>query len=127
MPKSKKPTPKPNLEELKAQMSRIRDQIYAIENEKNVKAARALVGKCYKFPNSYGGDSKPWTGYGIVLKEDTGGVVVRTFEVRRNKEISIQQSWVQADFVNRYTPITRAAFDRALAKTSRHISKLLEV
>ena len=67
---------KKTIEQLKDQESKLRVKIFNIENEEIHKRvlpeANKLLGKCYKYLNSYGGGSetKPWWLYRKIVKID---------------------------------------------------------
>jgi hypothetical protein len=58
--------------QLKEQEQNLRNEIYALEKEELTKRimpkAKKLIGKCYKYRNSYGGDQKPWWLYQKVVE-----------------------------------------------------------
>jgi hypothetical protein len=60
------------IEQLKEQEQSLRNEIYALEKEELTKKvmpkAKKLIGKCYKYLNSYGGDQKPWWLYQKVVE-----------------------------------------------------------
>jgi hypothetical protein len=59
------------IEQLKEQEQSLRNEIYALEKEELTKKvmpkAKKLIGKCYKYLNSYGGDRASWWLYRKVI------------------------------------------------------------
>jgi hypothetical protein len=65
------------------ELSKIRDKINSIED---VPKAQALVGKCFKYPNSFGCNSKWWIYIRVLSAEDTE-VTTDEFEENSNGQI----------------------------------------
>lgn len=61
---------KPTLKQLRHQRARLQKQIDAIETAKERRTCMPLVGKCFRFENSYGCDKRKWWLYAKVLRAD---------------------------------------------------------
>lgn len=69
----------PELEELQAKRAEIQSRIWEIERAENEAACRELIGKCFRFCNSYGSGDDWWLYVKIIDVED-GNLIAHRFE-----------------------------------------------
>lgn len=98
-------------EELRQLCGQVRSQIYDRENGEKREANQKLIGKCYRYRNNYGGDSKPWWLYQCVTGvgengELTGIAFQNDGKGRSTHEVGHLMESVLGE------PITRAEFTR---------------
>ena len=65
---------------LRARLGVIQAKLHKIESSRRISYNRKLVGKCFKYLNSYGGDSAKWWLYVRVTR---GGVSATCIEFQR--------------------------------------------
>ena len=107
---------------LEAKMREAREELSAIRSEKAEKRNKKLLGKCFKFRNSYGGNDDGWWLYSIVTKA-TASLEVFKFQTDCNGAIEIESDryWYAHDG---YAPISREEFDTAWAKLVEEITSI---
>jgi hypothetical protein len=81
-----------NIEELRKQSAALRDKIDAHERKEQREAAKALLGKCFKYKNCYSCPQTAkdyWWMYARVVKVgDYGHLQMATFQVDSNGDVS---------------------------------------
>lgn len=110
-------------EELKKQFDEARYELDRIERAERRKQHKALVGKCYKYRNSYGSDRPKWWLYAKVVKVGDYWPEAITFqrtsldifEVSDNKTFTASGS---------YEEISRQEFARAWREFLRALELL---
>ena len=97
---------------------------------------REMVGKCFRYENSYGGtDAKHWPLYAKVIsfneREMTFNVVEfqhmadRRIEFRYERTLTFEgQSWIRPE--NGWTPIPASEFNRAYRRAKKFVENLFE-
>lgn len=81
---------------------------------------RALVGKCFKYRNSYSCPEKPsdyWWMWAKVAGEESGGIALVSSERDKNGDIRIRREWHslwKGELDSNYQPVTTKEYDRAV-------------
>jgi len=108
--------------ELRATMSAARKELNAIRDKRKEESNKPLLGKCFKFHNSFGAGEPRWWLYTIVTKTSTSLGVFR-FQTDCYGDIRIEdKSWWSGP--GAYTPISREEFDEAWAKLLDKINSI---
>jgi hypothetical protein len=68
------------LEKLKAQKQIIAEKIYDLETEKRISENRGLIGKCFKYRNTYGQGRSWWLYLKVVAINEEGSLHADSFE-----------------------------------------------
>jgi hypothetical protein len=103
---------------LRSEIGRIASRLRAIERRKELRENRKLVGKCFKYHNSYGHGEKWWL-YKRIL--DARGHA-HTFEKTSGNEF-IARFGSGSYLSDNYLPITRAEFDKAWKGFRKELDK----
>ena len=104
------------VEELKGQMVKLRDEIDEIEVAEKVKQNKKLVGKCFRYHNSYGSGDKWWLYARVTKLTDYGEPIAWNFQIDCHGKIDIQPPGLSYVYPgNGYQPIGPAEFRRAWA------------
>ena len=105
----------------------IRDRIREIED---IPKAKALVGKCYKYLNSYGFKTRRWWSYKRVISYSKVNIYVDSFHQDAKGEVEIKYAEIDSStyFSNRaWTEITEkeyfAAYKRLVNKIIKNSKK----
>lgn len=120
------------MSESKEELNAASDAIYAklrvIEDKEWVALNKSLVGKCFKYHNSYGGDRPRWWLYAKVLSAKSKWDC-RCFEFATDcdgKHFIEPTERVSPNFIggdgSSWKPITAAEFNREFAKLRRKIA-----
>lgn len=118
------------LKRLQAERKRVNERIGAIEMAARDKENTALVGRCFKFRNSYSCPEKPsdyWWLYLVVLKAAKGGLYTFEFQTDRHGEFDIKPRGFHYNIGDDYQQISRTEFDRAWKQTRKEIASLVTV
>lgn len=102
-------------DELIATIEKLRNELYEFTEAERRAAVNALVGRCFRYRNSYGGDSESWWLYGIVRPvADAREVSMLQFEWTSAEEVKVQTVPVYApELRTNWQEITRGEFDAA--------------
>ncbi len=93
-----------------------------IETQRRAEENKVLMGKCYRYRNSYGSGSGWWL-YARVIGVRDGWPVMFRFETIENNEIRIQPTETHVGVPDSsYQPITEAAFTKAWRALQKHIA-----
>jgi hypothetical protein len=103
-------------EALLAQIEPLKKKLRKLEEKEENARAAALVGKCFTYRDTYGGDSKPkhWRAYLRVLRADQGSLVCLKFE-RRPGGLTIvnAREYLMPHTIESYQRISIAVFNNA--------------
>lgn len=83
----------PTKDDLLKTIQRAREELNSIERAENIKKNTALVGKCFRFWNSYGGDEHWWLYIKIIGLDDTGNLKAFLFHEHKRFEC-----WIETHF-----------------------------
>ncbi len=96
-------------------------------------ALRKYLGKCFKYQNSYGGDSKKWWLYARVTAFDEDALSFGTLEFQRSSENIIEiKQYTHANYDGRnhfgsysgWIPISESEYRLAKAELKRYMAGL---
>lgn len=106
-------------EQLEADLRRTREAIHRLEAQELDPAAKALVGKCFKYRNSYGVGSEDWWMYVRVI-DAKHYMDIRCLVAQRTSRNSIeirQETFVMGSLKSDgYQRITRRQFNSAVRR-----------
>lgn len=130
------------LKELKEKKWKLDRQISNIEYkelvEKSVPLLRKSVGKCFKYLNSYGGDSKLWPLYIKIVEINDKDMTFETLEFQKTSKNQIEIRFEnRSNFDGKnyfddvwgsgsYIKITNAEFNRARKSLLKKVKELLK-
>lgn len=113
--------------ELKAlyeQRRHVTERISEIEAADRAKKQAPLVGRTFRYMNSYSG-SERWPLYVLVKSvDDYGWLTVFQFQTDSNGQATIQPSETRIHLSDGYEPITRKRFDKAWAELRSSLAAL---
>ncbi len=113
------------LKELREQIGKLREEEYEIEKAERIKQNKGLVGKCFKYLNSYGSSEKWWLYTKVLRLDDEGYPVAWRFQIDCHGQIEIsppeERSYVYPG--NGYQPITVAEFGKQWRATIAAVAK----
>ena len=111
-------------EQIKAELEPLQAELSAIEERERKAEHKALIGKCFKYHNSYGGDRPRWWMYARVTT--VGGYWPKsfTFQVTCDDEIIVKNKESRT-YSNDWLPITRKEFDREWRKVQAKVKALV--
>lgn len=127
---------KKGLEQFKKEAERLRVKIYNLEHqemeEKVLPEAKKLIGQCYKYRNSYGGDREPWWLYQKIVSiksisdENRVWVKVNTFQKDCYEDVNFKKQDLairnlRGDF---YQKITTEEYEMEKKKLVEILNKL---
>lgn len=100
---------------LETEIRRLQNQKYKIENAERRKANSKLIGKTFRYRNSYGGTGRDWWLYARVIKIDQyGSPVCFRFQTDCDGKIEIDQNYSAPYTLNGgYQEITKTEFRKA--------------
>ena len=110
-------------EQLRKIASEAAAKAWAAEAKERDAANRAVIGKTFKFSNSYGSGSRWWL-YTRVTDVKDGNIVAFQFETDSLGEIHIKPSTIRMQISDGYLPIKKSEFDRAWKAVARKIAGL---
>ena len=90
-------------------------ELKQLEKTKKINRHLKLIGKCYKFHNSYShNEKKRWLYMQIVGIDKEGDLITNTFQEDNNGRISIESDimWSQPD--SDYIPISEKEYKKAI-------------
>lgn len=114
-------------EEIRREMAPLQRELQRVEDARKRAEYKKLLGKCFKYRNSYGSGSPDWWLYVRVIGGDGYWPKCFQFQLTSHGEIIIaeKEHSVSVGRDDRgYTEITRKEFDRAWAQMKRRIGKL---
>ena len=117
------------LNRLKTEHKRINERINAIETAARNKENAVLIGKCFKYRNSYSSPGKPsdcWWYYSIILEAADGGLYAFEFQTDKNGDINIKPRSFVYGVLEGQNVIPRKEFYSAWRQTQKHIASLAE-
>lgn len=96
-----------------------------IESRRRVEQAKSVMGKCYRYRNSHGGDRPKWWLYARVVAARDGWPVLFMFETMQNGEIRVQSGNVHLGTPDShgYEPITEAEYMKAWRALQKVIAR----
>lgn len=113
-------------EQLMAELTPLRDEIDRIDRAEQERERKKLIGKCFKYRNSYSmpqKDSDYWPIYVKVVGADGYRCRAFTFQTDKDGKIKIEpQDYFSAR--DGYKPITAAEFNREWKALKARIAKL---
>lgn len=119
-------SPQENKAELEAAIAPLQAKLASIREAEERKQYKALVGRCFKFNNSYGGDRPRWWLYIKVTGIGEFWPEAFEFQTTCEQEIIIKQEkcriGVGAD--RGYVEITAKEFNREWAKVKKQITRM---
>jgi len=90
---------------------RINSRIWEIKREENNERNQKLIGKCYRYRNSFGNENEGWWLYIRVLEIEDGNLIVHRFQTDRNGRIEIEPRRVEWDSVgSTYEEVSKEDF-----------------
>lgn len=112
-------------EDLQLTIARAQAQLNKILDAEQLEKNRALVGKCFKYPNNcYSLPKKPsdyWPVYQKITSADYGGCNAMEFQTDSHGGITIKfKTWAHQ---SGYVPITHAEFEKAWRKVQSKVAK----
>jgi len=113
--------------QLEKVIQKAREELYEIEKKQTQKRNAALVGKCFKFLNSYGGGNDEWWTHEKVLGAEGMMLLVFRFETDCYGKISIEpydQTSVVPYADNGYIEITPDQFHAEWQKLLAGLNQL---
>jgi len=118
-------------EQIYAEMAPLHAELEAIETREKREAHSKILGKCYRYRNSYGADRGEWWMYLRVTGGDGYWPTVFTFQETADNEIIIKtkESYVGIHHgeANGYYEISRKEFDRQWKRMQTKIAKMQPV
>jgi hypothetical protein len=114
------------IEMLNAERARISNRIWAIEGKQRAAEHAKLLGKCFKYRNSYGGSSEAdgWWLYVKVTKIDARGEM-KAFQFQTDKygKLEIEANYrIPSSLSSGYTPITAGEFSKAWRAVQKRVA-----
>lgn len=112
-------------EELEQQLSVIQNELYEISEAERLKKAAALVGRCFKYHNSYSGDTGCWCIYRVVYKKKNK---VRYLDAQTTRDGKVRLEDFAVDEIDFYNwhPITKKQYKAGLNRVLKHIKNLTD-
>lgn len=118
------------VEQIREAMAPLRDELREVERIESQRQGEALVGRCFKYHNSYSGPGERWWYYVTVSKVNREGHMIGfTFQtdIRGKHEIETEHFISSTGSLaegSGYLPITRGEFDAAWWRLQRKIAGL---
>ena len=114
------------LEKLEADRVRINYRIWGIQAKRRAEENRPLLGKCFKYRNSYGGDREKWWLYIKVTKVSARGEMSGLqFQTDCHNKLEIEFAHrIPINLSGGYVPITQGEFNRALRAVQKRVARL---
>lgn len=107
---------------MRAEFDRLRAKLGRIDDKRRLEANREMVGKCFKYHNTYGGDRKWWL-YAKVTKAGRYWPEAFTFQnTTRGFEVVIEKGF--SSNIG-YIEISEAEYSRALAQFKAKLLRAL--
>lgn len=100
---------------LRSQLETARAALNEIDKARRVKENASLVGKCFKFENSFGCDRPPWWLYVKIIAGGDYWPTALSFENRSDGTFEVKKREAFSG-VEHYTEITSLEFDEAKAE-----------
>ncbi len=102
------------LEKLHADKAKIQSQIWDIEQAETAKINKKLLGKCFRYWDTFGSGGDGWWLYAKVIDVDAGNPIAHRFQIDANGGMEIEPRHVLwHDLSSGYDKISNAAFDAA--------------
>lgn len=99
------------LKDLAMERVRINSRIWEINRKQRQEQNVKLIGKCYRYRNSFGNENKGWWLYIQVLELEDGNLIVHRFQTDSNGRIEVEPRRVEWDSVgSQYEEIPREDF-----------------
>jgi len=109
-------------QELQAELTKIRGQLNKIEDKRRKEANSPLLGKCFKYSNSYGGDKRWW----LYLKITKAGYWLEGWSFQRptdgRMEVKVEKCMMS--ILGGYVEISQSEFDRAWTAFQNAVAKV---
>ena len=96
----------------KKEYNKKREELEQIEKQKKIKSNLKLIGKCYKFHNSFGGE-KWWLYIQIVGLNKDGDLFAHKFQKDCYGDITIEADSKYSEPDNEYIPISKEEYKKA--------------
>jgi hypothetical protein len=129
-----------NIQKLRTQYNKVSMELReAEEKEKNEilrPAIKKMVGKCFKYINSYGGDSKEWNLYVKIISVNEKTLSVNYIQFQRSSkdivEIALKESFTyngRNSFTDKmsYIPISNSEYNRAKKSLEKFVIEKLSI
>lgn len=116
-----------SIKELREQAKKLNAAVWKAEREESDRQNAALVGRTFKFRNSYGGcdESEKWWLYGKVIDIKDGGLLMFRFQTDNNGRIEIEPAQYKVGIADSgYQEIPEKEFDRAWAALLIKVNRL---
>lgn len=115
-------------EQLQKKINKLQDEIHEIDMKERIKKSKKLVGKCFKFDNSCGGE-RFWTYAKAIGMNENGDIDYIQLDVtnyigKKTYKIEEQKDW---NSMNIWTPIKEDEFNFALKEFKQSLNKVLEL
>lgn len=112
------------IRQLESAILQARKDIEAIRAPVELARLQGLVGRCYRFENSYGG-RKRWHGYLKVLRVEADGHWLRVIQVEARPDMVVVQPFeaVSPASLERYEEVSLNDFRGAVAEVERRVAK----
>lgn len=107
-------------DELRLIINTARAELDAIESKEALATNRALLGKCFKYRNTYGGDgSESWWMYSVVVAVNGDGITLFNFQRDTSGRVFVEQE--RGFILGNHEPISFAELKHAWDVLSCHI------
>jgi hypothetical protein len=127
------------LDKLKAERQKIDIKIRDIEYkelvEKSIPKLKQSIGKCYKYSNSYGGNTKRWPLYKKIISIDEKTMSFNSIEfqhtsmniieIKHNQVFNFNGENHFDSWGNNYTEISNSEFNKAKKSLIKTVNRLL--
>lgn len=110
--------------ELADQIAPLQAELDAVLRMKRDAENQKLVGRCFKFSNSYGGSDKRWWLYGKVVSVDEYWPHLITFQHTSEDQIEIKTDEVASSLGSGWTEIDADEFEKAWQDLMQTIIKI---
>jgi hypothetical protein len=112
------------------ELRRLQTKVWEEHQKKQTQKAQKLVGKYFKFRNSYScpeGEKDKWWLYTAIIGVKDGCCVAIDFQTDKNGDVSIAKAYHAPQFFENlegYVPITKEEYVDEFAATIGHSSEL---
>jgi ribosomal protein L35AE/L33A len=107
-------------EQLEAEIAPLQAALYKLRDAEASKEAQALVGKFFKYRNSYGGGSPGWWMYAKVTHVKNTSAISFRFQTCEHDKLEIETS--RHFLSSSWTPIKESEFLREWRKVQKRIA-----
>lgn len=117
-------TQKENAQEIRNKISELQNQLYVIEASEKKAKAKKLVGKCFKFRNSYSSDKPWWLYIKIVGFTESGNLICFEFQTNCYGKAEVETTTMFGNLHEGYIEIKESEFYKEYQKLLKRLDSM---